>query len=369
MKVLITGARGFIGKNLIATLHNLNTYEVLAYDVDSDQDLLGVYCQECDVVVHLAGVNRPVDVNEYMSGNFGFTSVLLSTLQQADNHCPIIVTSSIQAALENPYGQSKKAGEELLMAYGKEHGSKIIIYRLPNVFGKWCRPNYNSVIATFCYNITRNLPITVNDPKVELQLVYIDDLVESLIGAMHGEYQMIDDFGVVPVTHQLTLGALAQTLNQFNLARQTNELTDLSDPLMKKLYSTYLSYLPPDQFAYPLKMNTDQRGSFTEFLKMNGYGQVSVNVTKPGITKGNHWHHTKVEKFMVVSGLAKIRFRQPDNDQIIEYLVDGSQLMVVDIPVGYTHNIENVGTTDLVTIMWANEAFDPKRPDTYFLEV
>ena len=380
MNILITGAKGFIGKNLIAQLNNIkegkakedripSDLTVFAYDIDTDSGLLDEYCREADFVFHLAGVNRPKEQSEFMEGNFGFTSVLLDTLKKYGNTCPVMLASSIQAELDNPYGISKKAGEDLLFTYGRERGAAVLIYRFPNVFGKWCRPNYNSAVATFCHNIAHGLPIQVNDRSVTLTLVYIDDVVKELIAALEGHPNKEGDFCKVPTEYRITLGEIVDLIYSFKESRQNLQVPDLSDGFTKKLYSTYLSYLPEDQFSYPLKMNVDERGSFTEFLKSPDRGQVSVNISKPGITKGNHWHHTKNEKFLVVSGKGVIRFRKIDEEKVQEYFVSGEKLEVVDIPVGYTHNIENLGDTDMVTIMWANESFDPDKPDTYFLPV
>ena len=369
MKILVTGAKGFIGKNLIAELKTTTNHEIFEYDQDTDYSLLKQYCQETNFVFHLAGVNRPKEQSEFMSGNFGFTSKLLDLLKQYQNNCPVMISSSIQAALDNPYGQSKKAGEELLFSYSEETGANVLIYRFPNVFGKWCRPNYNSAVATFCHNIAHDLPIQVNDPSVEMTLVYIDDVVKSLTDALEGKEQREDNYCVVPITHQTTLGKIVDLIESFKASRAERSIPDMSEPFTKKLYSTYLSYLPENQFSYDLKMNVDARGSFTEFIRTPDRGQVSVNISKPGITKGNHWHHTKNEKFLVVSGSGVIRFRKLDTDEIIEYFVSGDKLEVVDIPVGYTHNIENLGDSDMVTIMWVNEIFDPENPDTNYLEV
>lgn len=369
MKILVTGANGFIGKNLIAELQATTDHKVLSYDRETDPDLLEVYCAEAEFVFHLAGVNRPKEQSEFMDGNFGFTSVLLNTLKKYSNKCPVMISSSIQAELNNPYGESKKAGEDLLKTYGEETGSKILIYRFPNVFGKWCLPNYNSAVATFCHNIARDLPITVNDPNVVLNLVYIDDVVQELVRALDGEENRMDANCEVPITHHIRLGEIVELLESFKASRTDKSVPDMSNAFAKKLYSTYLSYIPEDGFSYELKMNVDQRGSFTEFLRTPDRGQVSVNISKPGITKGNHWHHTKNEKFLVVSGEGVIRFRKLNSSEIIEYFVSGEKMEVVDIPVGYTHNIENLGNTDMVTLMWVNEPFNPATPDTHYLEV
>lgn len=369
MKILVTGANGFIGKNLIAELKATTDHEVLSYDKDTDPNLLDSYCAKAEFVFHLAGINRPKEQTEFMEGNFGFTSTLLDTLKKYGNCCPVMISSSIQAELNNPYGESKKAGEELLQEYGHETGSKVLIYRFPNVFGKWCRPNYNSAVATFCNNIARDLPVIINDPEVMMTLVYIDDVVKELISALEGEEYRVDVSCEVPTTHQVRLGKIVELLHSFKESREKRSVPDMSDPFTKKLYSAYLSYLPENDFSYELKMNVDQRGSFTEFLRTPDRGQVSVNISKPGITKGNHWHHTKNEKFLVVSGEGVIRFRKLDSTEIIEYFVSGEKMEVVDIPVGYTHNIENLGQIDMVTIMWVNEPFNPETPDTYYLEV
>lgn len=380
MKILVTGAKGFIGRNLVAELNNIRegkvkTYNLLPdlsvfeYDLDTDPALLDKYCKEAGFVFHLAGVNRPKEQSEFMEGNFGFTTVLLDTLKKHNNNCPVMLSSSIQAERDNPYGHSKKAGEDLLLEYGRETGADVLIYRFPNVFGKWCRPNYNSAVATFCHNIARNLPIQVNDRNALMTLVYIDDVVKELISALEGNPYKVDKFCKISVEHQITLGEIVDLIYLFKESRNNLQVPDFSNAFTKKLYSTYLSYLPTDNFSYPLKMNTDARGSFTEFLKSPDRGQVSVNISKPGITKGQHWHHTKNEKFLVVNGKGVIRFRKIDEDQIHEYFVSGDKLEVVDIPVGYTHNIENLGDTDMVTVMWVNEVFDPNHPDTYYLPV
>ena len=382
MKILVTGAKGFVGQNLTATLLNIQSGKdktfavspdltVFAYDLDTPEELLDTYTKECDFVFHLAGVNRPKDEAEFMKGNFGFTSVLLDKLKEHGNKAPILITSSIQASQDNPYGRSKKSGEDLLFAYGKETGARVCVYRLPNVFGKWCRPNYNSAVATFCYNIAHHLPITVNDRSHPMHLVYIDDVVQEFIAALVGkETRSEDGFCLVPVSQRITLGEIADLIVSYQASRENKQIPYLADgSFEKKLYSTYLSYLPEEEFSYPLVMHCDERGSFTEVLRTPERGQVSVNISKPGITKGNHWHHTKNEKFLVVSGRGVIRFRKVDEDKVIEYHVSGEKLEVVDIPVGYTHNIENLGETDMVTLMWCNECFDPEKPDTYFLEV
>ncbi len=395
MNILITGSNGFIGKNLIAQLNNIKEgkakgYDSLAgltilpFDTNTPPSLLKEYCAKADFVFHLAGVNRPKEVGEFMEGNFGFTSKLLEALKEAKNYCPVMISSSTQAALDNPYGESKRAGEQVVRKHFQEAEQSLItnnqslIYRFPNVFGKWCRPNYNSAVATFCHNIAHGMPIQVNDPTVEMTLVYIDDVVEELIHALLGKPNREGDYCKVAVEHKIKLGEIVELLYSFKESRATLQLPNLSSPIEKKLYSTYLSYLPTTQFSYPLKMNIDERGSFTEFLKTPERGQVSINISKPGITKGEHWHHTKNEKFLVVSGRGVIRFRKIEIDEsgaisskgeIIEYFVSGNKLEVVDIPVGYTHNIENLGETDMVTVMWANELFNTEKPDTYFEKI
>lgn len=380
MNILVTGVRGFVGQNLIAALKNIQdgkdkttgmTRELclMPYDLNTDPKLLDEYCSKADFVFNLAGVNRPKDPAEFMSGNFGFSSTLLETLKKHHNTCPVLLSSSIQAMLDNPYGQSKKAGEELFFTYGRETGAKVLVYRLPNLFGKWCRPNYNSAVATFCYNIAHELPITVNDRSAQMTLVYIDDLVAEFLRALQGKENREGDYCRVPVEHKITLGEIVDLLYSFKASREDRSVPDMSDAFTKKLYATYLSYLPTDGFSYPLKMNADQRGSFTEILRTADRGQFSVNISKPGITKGNHWHNTKNEKFLVVSGKGVIRFRKIGEIEVLEYFVSGDKLEVVDIPTGYTHNIENLGDTDMVTFMWCNECFDPEHPDTYFEEV
>lgn len=381
MNILITGAGGFIGKNLCVTLNGIKEGKnksfainpdltLFEFDVDSDPSLLYEYCAKADFVFNLAGVNRPKEQEEFMSGNFGFASTLLDTLKKHGNACPVMLSSSTQAALGNPYGQSKKAGEDLFFQYAKDTGTQVLVYRFPNVFGKWCRPNYNSAVATFCYNIAHDLPITVNDRSVVMNLVYIDDVVTELIHALEGKANLCaDGFCAVPTVHTITLGEIADLIGSFHDSRESLSVPDMGDAFAKKLYATYLSYLPEDRFGYPLKMNVDARGSFTEIIRTPERGQFSVNISKPGITKGNHWHHTKNEKFLVVSGKGVIRFRKVGEDRVLEYFVSGERLEVVDIPTGYTHNIENLGDTDMVTFMWASECFNPEKPDTYFLEV
>ena len=382
MKILVTGAKGFIGRNLVSQLHNIQLGKVenvslsvgltiFEYDVDSDPVELELYCKDADFVFNLAGVNRPKDPTEFMQGNFGFTSVLLDTLKKYHNTCPVMLSSSIQAILDNPYGESKRAGEKLLFDYSRETGANVLIYRFPNVFGKWCRPNYNSVIATFCHNIAHDLPIQVNDPNVLPSLVYVDDVVDELIAALTGNAHCEGDYYIVPTIHTVTLGKVVELLHSFKESRKTLDVPNVGDPFTKKLYSTYLSYLPQNQFCYPLKMNVDNRGSFTEIIRTSDRGQFSVNISKPNITKGNHWHHTKNEKFVVVSGRGVVRFRDMNDptSKVIEYLVSGENIEVIDIPTGYTHNIENLGDTDMVTFMWCNECFDSTHPDTFFEEV
>ena len=369
MKILVTGAKGFIGKNLIAELKNRKYEDIFEYDLNTSREDLERYTKECDFVYHLAGVNRPETEEEFMQGNFGFTSDLLGLLEKNHNKAPVLITSSIQAERDNPYGISKKAGEDLIFSYGEENNIKTYVYRLPNVFGKWSRPNYNTVVATYCYNIARDLEIQINNPQAELNLVYIDDVVEEFINTMEGKGNKIDNFYQVETTHDIKLGELAELIKGFKESRKNLSIANMGNSLEKKMYSTYLSFLPEENFSYPLNMNIDNRGSFTEFIRTMDRGQVSINVSKPGITKGNHWHHTKNEKFLVVSGQGLIRFRKIDEDEIIEYKVSGERLEVVDIPTGYTHSIVNVGETDLVTVMWVNECFNPEKPDTYFLEV
>lgn len=368
MKVLVTGAKGFIGRNLVTTLKQDTNLEVIEIDIEQSDEELKQATLESEFIFHLAGVNRPKDEREFFEGNTGLTETIIETLKQHQKKTPILITSSIQADLDNAYGQSKKAAEDALKNYSQETGANSYIYRLPNVFGKWCRPNYNSAVATFCHKIARDEEIWVNDRSISLKLVYIDDVVRCFIETMKSQPKTTDYLEVTPV-HPATLGEIVDLLVSFKESRENRTVAKMDDPLAKKLYSTYLSYLPENQFSYPLQMNIDHRGSFTEFIKTPDRGQVSVNISKPGITKGNHWHHTKNEKFLVVSGSGVIRFRGIDCDEVIEYFVSGEKLEVVDIPVGYTHNIENLGTTDMVTIMWCNECFNPQNPDTVFLEV
>lgn len=383
MNILITGAKGFVGKNLVSQLRNIQAGKIrnhalsgkdlhlYLYDIDSDPADLADYCDNADFVFNLAGVNRPENPEEFMKGNQGFVSTLLSTLKKYRNSCPVMVSSSTQAALDNPYGKSKRAGEDLLFEYSKETGAKVLVYRFPNVFGKWCRPNYNSAVATFCHHIARNLPIRVDDPSVVMNLVYIDDVVDELIHALIGNEHREGKYCIVPTIHTITLGKIVDLLYSFKENRADLNVPDGSDAFIKRLYATYLSYLPEDGFGYPLKMNVDERGSFTEIIRTPDRGQFSVNISKPHIAKGNHWHHTKNEKFVVVSGRGVIRFRNMNDSgaEVIEYFVSGDRIEVIDIPTGYTHNIENLGDTDLVTFMWCNECFDPNRPDTYFEKV
>ena len=401
MKILVTGAAGFVGKNLIAQLENINSGKeknsplnhilqsagqqlatdagqqpltIFKCDLGTTEEELDGYCKEADFIVHLAGVNRPKDESEFMKGNADFTSQLLGLLEKHNNKATILLSSSIQAELDNPYGRSKKAGEEILLEYSKRTGAKVLIYRFTNLFGKWCRPNYNSVVATFCNNIANGLDITINDPSVTLNLCYIDDVVEELIRAIVGQQtEKEDGFCHVSVVHQVKLGEIAELLYGFKEMRNNLEVPKLDEPFQKKLYSTYLSYLPVDSFRYKLKPNVDNRGSFTEIIRTADRGQFSVNISKPGITKGNHWHHTKNEKFLVVSGHGLIELRRVGLDEEgkpypkVSFEVRGEDLEVIEMIPGYTHNIINLSETeDLVTFMWANEAFDQSKPDTYF---
>ena len=382
MKILVTGAKGFVGKNLVRTLETIrdkknNTYNlpsdlvIYEYDLQNTIDDLKRFTEDCDFVVHLAGINRPNDPSEFYEGNKGFTEILCSYLKSAGNKAPILISSSIQASRDNDYGKSKKEGEELLTAFGRENGNTIFIYRFANLFGKWCRPNYNSVTATWCYNIAHGLDIQVNDESVVLPLVYIDDVVDEIIHCIEGTptYDEMNHYYTVEPIYNVSLGHMKELLYRFKSSRVDLSVANQSDEFTKKLYATYLSYLPEEEFSYPLKMNVDFRGSFTEFIRTEEHGQVSVNISKPGIIKGNHWHHTKNEKFLVVSGEGIIRFRKIGDKKVIEYKVSGDKLEVIDIPTGYTHNIENIGKSDMVTVMWANEPFNPEKPDTYFEEV
>ena len=399
MKILVTGAKGFVGKNLCAQLNNiregknksygdLTISEVFEYDIDSSLEQLESYCQSCDFVFNLAGVNRPQNQEEFMQGNFGFASTLLDMLKKYQNSCPVMISSSIQATLAgrfgtSEYGKSKKAGEELMFEYAQETGAKVLVYRFPNLFGKWCRPNYNSAIATFCHNIANDLPIQVNDRSVEMELLYIDDLVDEMINAIQGNEHRCEFEGVetipqvdgrycyCPITHKTTLGEIVDWIYAF--AEQPKTLTIPEIPensLAKKLYSTYLSYLPKEKVAFPLKMNIDQRGSFTELVHTLNCGQVSINISKPGITKGQHWHNTKWEFFIVVSGHGLIQQRRIDSEEVIEFEVSGENIQCIHMLPGYTHNIINLSDTqDLVTVMYCNEIFNPNKPDTFFLPV
>ena len=386
MKILVTGARGFVGRNLVETLksvqsgkdrtRNVDVEEIYEFDVDTAPELLDEYCRKADFVFNLAGVNRPKDQSEFMSGNFGFASTLLDVLKKHKNTCPVMLSSSIQASLSgryagSEYGRSKRAGEELFFQYGEETGAKVLVYRFSNLFGKWCRPNYNSVVATFCHNIARDLPITVNDPSTELNLIYVDDVMDEMFRALRGEETRQGEFCTVPVSHTVTLGEIVELLQRFHDQPKTLEIPQIPQgSFAKKLYSTYLSYLPEEAVCFPLKMNVDARGSFTELLRTADCGQFSVNISKPGITKGQHWHHSKWEFFIVVSGHALIQERRIGSDEILEFEVSGDKIQAVHMLPGYTHNIINLSETeDLVTVMWANEAFDPQHPDTYFEEV
>lgn len=399
MKILVTGAKGFVGKNLCAQLKNIRDGkarcygelaidEVMEYDIDSTPEQLDAYCAKADFVFNLAGVNRPKEQSAFMAGNFGFASTLLDALRKHDNRCPVMLSSSIQATLigrygESDYGKSKLAGEELFFRYGEETGAKVLVYRFPNLFGKWCRPNYNSAVATFCNNIANSLPITVNDRSTVLELLYIDDLVEEMIAALTGNEHRCEFDGVetvlkpegrycaVPVTHKVTLGEIVDWLHTFHEQPRTLLMPEIpAGSFAKKLYSTYLSYLPKEKAAFPLKMHVDQRGSFTELLKTANCGQVSVNISKPGITKGQHWHNSKWEFFIVVAGHGLIQQRKMGTDEVMEFEVSGEKIEAVHMLPGYTHNIINLSDTEnLVTVMWANELFDPNRPDTYYEEV
>ena len=371
MNILITGARGFMGKNLRSALTGRcgDAHRLMLLDMPHTEEELLAAAAEADFVFHLAGVNRPTDPADFQKGNADFTRQLLTLLKERGKRPPVLLSSSIQAALENPYGQSKLSAEQAVADYGRETGSAVFLYRLPNVFGKWSRPNYNSAVATFCHNVARGLPITVNDPSVTLRLVYIDDVVEEFLRAMEGQPHREGEWCTVQPVHEVNLGHMAELIQSFPGLRDSLTAPDQSDPLVKKLYATYLSFLPPEDFSRPTVTHADQRGSFTELLHMGSRGQVSLNVSKPHITKGDHWHQTKHEKFIVLQGEGVIRFRKVGDSTVIAYKVSGENLTVVDIPTGYTHSIENTGDTDMLTLMWANEVFDPAHPDTLRLPV
>ena len=394
MNVLVTGAKGFVGRNLVETLKNirdgkdrttsLTIGEIFEYDLDTEPALLSQYCQKTDFVFHLAGVNRPKDPAEFMQGNFGFSSTLLETLKKHNNTCPVMLASSIQATLigryDSDYGRSKKAGEELFFQYSKDTGAKALVYRFPNLFGKWCRPNYNSAVATFCHNIANDLPISVNDPSIQLELLYIDDLVEEMLCALLGCEHRCEFDGIktvltengtycaAPISHKVTLGQITDLLYSFRNQPQTLMMPQIpKDSFAQKLYSTYLSYLPKEKVTFTLKMNVDARGSFTELLRTENCGQFSVNISKPGVTKGQHWHHSKWEFFMVVSGKGLIQMRKIGSNEVLNFPVSSDKIEAVHMLPGYTHNIINLSDTeDMVTVMWANECFDPQKPDTFF---
>lgn len=371
MNILITGARGFMGKNLRSALTGRygDAHRLMLLDMPHTEEELLAAAAEADFVFHLAGVNRPTDPVDFQKGNADFTRQLLTLLKERGKRPPVLLSSSIQAALENPYGQSKLSAEQAVADYGRETGSAVYLYRLPNVFGKWSRPNYNSAVATFCHNVARGLPITVNDPSVTLRLVYIDDVVEEFLRAMEGQPHREGEWCTVQPVHEVNLGHMAELIQSFPALRDSLTAPDQSDPLVKKLYATYLSFLPPEDFSRPTVTHADQRGSFTELLHMGSRGQVSLNVSRPHITKGDHWHQTKHEKFIVLQGEGVIRFRKVGDSTVIAYKVSGENLTVVDIPTGYTHSIENTGDTDMLTLMWANEVFDPAHPDTLRLPV
>ena len=399
MNILVTGAKGFVGKNLCETLKTLqdgrnktrpalSIGEICEYDIDTDPALLDTYCEKADFVFNLAGVNRPKDEEEFMKGNFGFASTLLDTLKKHGNTCPVMLSSSIQATLigrygTSDYGKSKLAGEELFFDYGNETGAPVLVYRFPNLFGKWCRPNYNSVVATFCNNIANDLPIQVNDRAAELEFLYIDDLVEEMLDALEGKehrcnydglepvYVKDGRYCVAPTTHKVTLGEIVDLLESFKAQPKSLNMPEIPfDSFAKKLYSTYLSYLPKEAVSFPLKMNVDDRGSFTEILKTANCGQFSVNISKPGITKGQHWHNSKWEFFIVVSGHGLIQERKIGTDEVLNFEVSSDKIEAVHMLPGYTHNIINLSETEnLVTLMWANESFDPNHPDTFFEKV
>ncbi len=395
MNILVTGAKGFVGKNLCAALKcikdgkdktrpNITIGEIFEYDIDTDQTLLDGFCRDADFVFNLAGVNRPQNAEEFMEGNFGFAGTLLDTLKKHKNTCPVMISSSIQATCigryDSDYGRSKKAGEELVFSYGEETGAKVLVYRFPNLFGKWCRPNYNSAVATFCNNIANDLPIQVNDRSVLLELLYIDDLVNEMLDALEDKEHRCDFDGIetvlcdngkycaAPISHKVTLGEIVDLLDSFKAQTSTLIMPEIPyNSFAKKLYSTFLSYLPKEKVAFPLKMNCDDRGSFTELLKTEKCGQFSVNISKPNITKGQHWHHTKWEFFIVVAGHGLIQMRKIGSDEVLNFEVSGDKIEAVHMLPGYTHNIINLSETEnLVTVMWANEQFDPKHPDTFF---
>jgi len=368
--VLVTGAKGFIGRNLLRHLAARQDVRVIGLDVDNSREELVAAVSEADFIMHLAGVNRPKDVHEFETGNRGASEDLVELLEAQGRQVPVLLSSSIQAELDNPYGISKRGAEAAFFEYGTKNDAPVFVFRLPNVFGKWCRPNYNSVVATWCHNTANGLPIQINDPATSLKLVYIDDVIAAFIGALDGQGRPeADGYCRVPVVYVKSLGEIAGLLEGFIQSRRSLVMPSLEDDFVRKLYGTWLSYLPVDGFAYPLEMKNDNRGWLAEFIKSASFGQVFVSKTKPGITRGNHWHHTKVEKFLVVSGTGLVRFRQVDGTAVLEYPVSGDQLSVVDIPVGYTHSITNTGTTEMVTIFWADEIFNPGTPDTYFLEV
>lgn len=366
MKVLITGAKGFIGKNLSLAMKE-NGFTVLEYDQNSKESLSDLV-PEVDVIIHLAGINRPLSAEEFYDGNTNLTIRLIDEIKKCRKVIPVVLSSSIQAEKENDYGKSKKMAEDQLFQFAKDEKNPVAIYRFANVFGKWCKPNYNSVVATFCYNIANDLPITISDKNNVIPFVYIDDVVNTIINNVKAKVYSESIMTVEPIYYR-SLGELSELLYSFKESRNSLHIPNMQEGFSKKLYATYLSYLPVNQFNYPLVMHSDNRGSFTEIFKSSERGQISVNISKPGIVKGNHWHHTKNEKFLVVSGVGVIRFRKVDQEEIIEYFVSGEHLEVIDIPTGYTHNIENLGNTDLVTIMWANEVFDPENPDTYSMAV
>ena len=397
MNILVTGAMGFVGRNLVENLKTIRDGKnrtrsiaidsIYEYDLDTTPNLLDEFCQKADFVFNLAGVNRPQNPEEFMQGNYGFASTLFDTLKKHNNTCPVMISSSIQATCigryDSDYGRSKKAGEELTFAYGDETGAKVLVYRFPNLFGKWCRPNYNSAVATFCHNIAHDLPIQVNDPSVRLELLYVDDLVDEMLDALEGKEHRCEFEGVetvltetgrycaAPVTHKVTLGEIVDLLHTFRKQPRTLMMPEIpAGSFAKKLYSTYLSYLPKEKVAFPLKMNVDARGNFTELLRTEKCGQFSVNISKPGITKGQHWHHTKWEFFIVVSGHGLIQMRKIGSEEVLNFEVSGEKIEAIHMLPGYTHNIINLSETeDLVTVMWANEQFDPEKPDTFFEKV